>query len=217
MTNPVTVGNIRYYVYSDHVKLGKDEYKINGEPTAAISRTALQGHLVIEESFRGLPITELAENAFFRCILVTNLTIKANIKVIPRGCFGDCYNLNHINIPASVETIDIRGLMFFNISGLYYDTVGSCTVIFRKGSKLRSLGQEAFAYKSQVILFFETPVSCILGKDAFKSVQELLIYSVYPMKLGNYPVIYRHCSCMRNVYIGYLFSIMNLGFINLFL
>ncbi|EAX92405.1 hypothetical protein TVAG_482810 [Trichomonas vaginalis G3] len=84
MTNPVTVNGIRYYMYSDHVKLGKDEYlKDDGEPTAAVSRTALQDHLVIEKSFQGLPITELAEDGFFRCILITKLTIKANIKFIP--------------------------------------------------------------------------------------------------------------------------------------
>ena len=211
----MTVDNIRYYVYSDHVKLGKDEYSTENiaGPTAAVNRTALQGNLVIEKYFQGLPITELAEDAFFRCILITDLTIKADIKIIPRGCFADCYNLNHIDLPASIESIEDRGLMFWNASNFGVRTLGSCTVIFHGGSKLCSLKREAFAYKPRLILLFETPVSCTMDESAFKSVQKLLIYSMYPMKFGNYPVIYRHCSCICNIYTSYLFSIMNLGLI----
>lgn len=193
-----------------------------GEPTAAINRTVLKGHLIIEKYFQNLPITELAEDAFYRCYLLTKLTIKADIKVIPRGCFADCYNLNYIDLPNSIETIQERGIMFWNVSGTDIDrslffSHGSCTVRFRRGSKLNVLGPQVFAYKSQVVLFFETPVHCSVDEKTFKAAEDVLIYSVYLMKLGNYSVIYRDCSCIYNIYFQYLEAFKYLGLIIIFL
>ncbi|EAY11411.1 hypothetical protein TVAG_418480 [Trichomonas vaginalis G3] len=143
--------SIRYYVFSNFVKIGYDEYNYSGEPTAALSKTAVSGHLIIERYFNGLPITNLSQDGFYRCYLLTRLTIKANIKVIPAGCFADCYSLTHIDIPPSVEIIEKRGLMFWNITGALINeslhfTNSTSTVIFQHGSKLHTLEPEIFGY-----------------------------------------------------------------------
>lgn len=158
----VTVNNIRYYP-SDTGYIAGSDSNINGnEPTAAISKTALSGTLVIPAQVNGLPMLGFAQFAFARCYLITKLVIQAKIDVIGYRAFSDCYNLVDIEIPASVQTIEKCGIHFWNFTAyaINLNSISNsyCAITFKKGSKLTSMKDEVFGYIKNLKLIFESDV-----------------------------------------------------------
>jgi BspA type Leucine rich repeat region (6 copies) len=63
------------------------------------------GDVIIPDTTNDLPITSVAEDAFFKCESVTSVTIGTNVTSIGQNAFFQCTSLASVTIPASVTNI----------------------------------------------------------------------------------------------------------------
>lgn len=134
-----------------------------------------------------MPIKELAQCSFQRCYLITRVVIEANIETIPYRCFADCNNMIYIEIPSSVHTLGRVAISFYNNINLT-NSVSQNThvVIFKKNSRLKTVGSNAFEYAKQVSLIFESKVNANVDVLLFNHVEKANIYCRKFMRFGNY-------------------------------
>ncbi len=67
-------------------------YAVSGLGTA-------QGEIVIPDTYRGLPVTEIAKQAFFNKTTVTKVTLGKNIRTIGEQAFANCSFLTSVTLP----------------------------------------------------------------------------------------------------------------------
>mgnify|MGYP000572570146 CR=1 FL=1 len=109
-------------------------------------------------------VTTVGYSAFKRCSSLTTVTFEkeSQLKTIGGdyyyGAFSDCTALTSIEIPASVETIG--NTAFYSCSSL-------ATVTFEKGSRLKTIGNNAY-YRCTSLTSIEIPASVeTIEKKAF--------------------------------------------------
>ncbi|WEK83147.1 MAG: leucine-rich repeat protein [Mycoplasma sp.] len=56
----------------------------------------------------GSQITEIGENAFFKCQSLNNVIFPKKLKFINNYAFGNCTSLTTLNIPSTVNILNIR-------------------------------------------------------------------------------------------------------------
>ena len=74
------------------------EYELVGGGTAT-------GDVVMEDYFRGKPVTSIADKALYNNTKITSLTVGNNVKTIGVKAFNRCANLTKIVIPEGVVSI----------------------------------------------------------------------------------------------------------------
>ena len=63
------------------------------------------GALVIPSSYNGKPVTAIGNNAFWKCISLTSVTIGDSVTSIGNSAFRYCSSLTSVTIPESVTSI----------------------------------------------------------------------------------------------------------------
>lgn len=82
---------------------------INGNTEYEITKIGkARGDIVIEDTYRGKPVTRIAERAFFGSSLVKNVTIGNNVTSIGDFAFSGCSYLESVTIPESVTSIGVN-------------------------------------------------------------------------------------------------------------
>ena len=79
--------------------------KVWGIMTIVSARGSLSGDLVIPAELNGVPITAIAENAFYDCQGLTSVTIPASITSVGSCAFAYCNNLTNAVLSLSMSTI----------------------------------------------------------------------------------------------------------------
>ena len=109
-------------------------------------------------------VTTVGYSAFKRCSSLTTVTFEkeSQLKTIGGdyyyGAFSDCTALTSIEIPASVETIG---------NTAFSDCSSLATVTFEKGSRLKTIGNNAY-YRCTSLTSIEIPASVeTIEKKAF--------------------------------------------------
>ena len=148
------------YEYTRPLESGLQYTLINNNTEYAVSSigTAV-GDIVIEESYRGKPITQIADMAFSnRGKEVGTITIKGNnLRQIGTRAFYNCVKLSSINIPESVK--EIGAYAFFSCKDLK-------SITLPEG--LTSIKEQTFAYcRGMETITIPQSVTSI-GKAAFK-------------------------------------------------
>ena len=115
-------------------------------------------------------VTTVGYSAFKRCSSLTTVTFEkeSQLKTIGGdyyyGAFSDCTALTSIEIPASVETIG---------NTAFSDCSSLATVTFEKGSRLKTIGNNAY-YRCTSLTSIEIPASVeTIEKKAFKGCSKL--------------------------------------------
>ena len=67
--------------------------------------TGANNYVSIESSYKGLPVTTIANNAFEDCTILTSIAIPDSVESIGSSAFKNCTNLTNITIPNSVTDI----------------------------------------------------------------------------------------------------------------
>ena len=113
-------------------------------------------------------LSVLGEKMFSGCEALSNVTIPAAVTEIPTEAFYGCEALTSITIPANVQTI---GNKAFRGSGLQ-------TLTFAQGSKLTTIGTEAF-YELSNISELTLPSGLVnVGNSAFYGLNKLTTLTI---------------------------------------
>ena len=89
-------------------------YQTNSDNTLTITSYTgtSDGALTLPISAYGLPVTGIAENAFYD-VMITSVTIPAGITNLEEPPFGDCIFLNSISVdPANPRFVSVDGILF---------------------------------------------------------------------------------------------------------
>jgi hypothetical protein len=91
-------------------------FTINNGAITITGYTGSGGALTIPGIIGGLPVTSIANEAFYCCTNLNNVTIPSSVTNIGHGAFASCSNLASVAIPDSVTSIGICA--FWNCTGL---------------------------------------------------------------------------------------------------
>lgn len=80
--------------------INNTEYQIASKGNAA-------GKVVLEDIYRGKPVTSIAKNAFRKCWDLEEIVIGNNVRTLEEGAFLNCKNLKSVTIPESVTSIGV--------------------------------------------------------------------------------------------------------------
>lgn len=80
--------------------------------------TCFDREIIIPNVIGGLPVTEIAENAFKGNLNIYGVSIPKGVKKIGRSAFADCKNLYTILLPQGIEEL---GVGAFNYTAYYND------------------------------------------------------------------------------------------------
>lgn len=115
------------------------EYAVKGVGTA-------RGTVVIEDNFKGKPVTQILDRAFFACGTIDSVVIGKNVKTIGDKAFQNCSFLASVTIPEGVTSIGESA--FQGCRGLTSITIPSTvkeisTAAFRFCSQLKDINLNA--------------------------------------------------------------------------
>ncbi len=171
------------------LKNANTEYEVSKVGTAA-------GDVVIEDVYRGLPVTSIASRAFYNSRALRSVVIGNNVTSIGSQAFANCSYLNSVEIPDSVTSIgdnafeSCRVLASIKLpNGI--TSIGNATFRYclgladlDLGDSVTSIGSEAFR-RCDKLTDIELPASVqTIGTQAF-----LECASLTSVKLGGTTVI----------------------------
>ena len=81
------------------------EDKYRGKPLTSIAKAAFRGNRNVEEIIIGANVTEIGENAFSNCRALKAITLPESLEIIGGGAFQSCKMLEEISIPYGVTEI----------------------------------------------------------------------------------------------------------------
>lgn len=83
------------------------EYQLinNGTEYALVGGGKASGDVIMEDVYRGKPVTAIADNALNTNMKITSITIGKNVKTIGAKAFTKCSKLTEIVIPENVKSI----------------------------------------------------------------------------------------------------------------
>jgi len=135
---------------------GKNEYEVTGIKNPVTE-------IVVPPKYNGLPVTEIANNAFKDCTDLISVEIPASVTTIGDSAFRGCKDLESITFAGTSGLLTIEDNAFYECTGLKSITIpASVTTIGERAfndcedlgvvnfsgdnqSQLRTIGQEAFA------------------------------------------------------------------------
>jgi hypothetical protein len=79
-------------------------YTTDGRSVTITGYTGPGGNVIIPQEIGKLPVTEIADAAFFDCESMTNVTFPDGIKSIGNATFQYCINLTHVALPRGLRS-----------------------------------------------------------------------------------------------------------------
>ncbi len=105
------------------------EFEVTGVGSA-------KGDIVIPDTYRGLPVTSVADKAFMGSPDVTSVVFGANIREIGSQAFNNCANLTSITLPENLQVIGSNA----------FQSCGKLATDLVIPDSVTSLGDRAFIY-----------------------------------------------------------------------
>ena len=162
------------------------ECKISRIPTLKYTFNADEGYftvtgigtysdttLVIPSTYNNKPVKSIADNAFYDCDILTNITIPDSITSIGNSAFFDCTNLTNVTIGNNVTTIGDSA--FYNCTAITSLTLGN---------NVTTIGNSAFAYCNKL--------TTIKYKDSETHWNEILKGTDWDKYIRAYTILYNY-------------------------
>ena len=167
------------------------EYELSNDGTYYIVvgiGTVIETDIVIPETYKGLPVKEIGDEAFADCVSLINITIPETIKSIGNGAFSWCESLTNITIPDSVIII---GEEAFSCCELLTSVI--------IGNNVTIIGEEAFADCDLLASVIIGNNVIIIGDDAFEDCESLTTIEIpnSVTSIGEYA--FMGCSSLTSI------------------
>ncbi|MDE5755392.1 MAG: leucine-rich repeat protein, partial [Oscillospiraceae bacterium] len=111
---------LAYEIYEDHAVITDCD-------------TSAKGEMIIPDTIQGLPVTEIAKEAFRFCGFLTSVTVPDTVTQIGERAFSDCFALETISLPDMITSIE-------NYAFYYCNSLQSITI----PDQVTSIGEYAF-------------------------------------------------------------------------
>ena len=156
----------------------KNEYEVVGSGTA-------YGDVVVEDYYRGKPVTKIADKAFANNKKMTSIVIGSNVKSIGKNAFSKCSELTSITIPESVTSIGEFAFQSCkkltsvaipkNVTTIGASTFSWCVALTNVtiGSGVTSIGNNAFAECAELTSITVPDSVKTIGEYAFTNCAKL--------------------------------------------
>ena len=119
--SPKPSDGLRYTLRSD----GKS-YALSGMGSCTDTK------VIIADLYNGLPVVEIAAEAFYKNTRITSVVVPENVRVIGTSAFFRCENLVSITLPSTLE--EVKYFAFYNcekLTGIYISDISKwCSVNF---------------------------------------------------------------------------------------
>lgn len=137
------------------------------------------------------PIEKLDYDLFFDSINLRQAVFSEGLKHIGKWCFGNCINLDKIELPSTVEYIDCGAFQFCsNVS----------SVVF-KGNKLKTISENAFTHLHKLKELVIPDGVETIETSAFNSCVNLEIISL-PESIKNIEELaFKNCPSIKKIII----------------
>ena len=145
----------------------------------------------IPETYLGLPVTHIRENAFTYFGNLKSVTIPSSITVIENYAFSSCTSLTYISIPKSVKIIEERA--FTHCTNL-------TTVYIEEGSELETIGAYAFNECKSLNSFTIPSTVTSIGDRAFASCENLTTLTILNSNMTINEFAFNGCWNVQEVY-----------------
>ena len=162
-----------------------DAFEVTGLGSAS-------GEITVPDTYRGYPVTGIADRAFYNKSAVTKVTLGENIVSIGEQAFANCSYLTDVNLPLNLRTI---GKMAFQ----------SCRVLATPAvipAGVTEIGEQAFQYcrKLPSVSFGETLKT--IGNNAFDGCESLVSVAVPNSVVSLGDGAFARCTALQSVTLG---------------
>lgn len=160
------------------------EYTVTGIGTA-------KGNIVIGDTYKGKPVTSIADRAFYSKSAITDITISSNIKTIGKYAFTGCSNLKSVTFEGDVESI-----------GDYaFQSCSSLTSI-NLPNTVTEIGKYTFRYCRHLTSVTLGDNTVSIGEEAFMQCTRLASIN-FPATLTTIgPSAFGYCEALTSVELG---------------
>ena len=164
----------------------EDYYR--GKPVTSISKAALRRRGEITSFVVGKNVTTIEENAFYACSALTSITLPEGLTTIGEGAFQSCINLTTIVIPDSVKAL--KDYTFSMCKSLKNITLGS---------GVETIGGYTFSDCAALESIVIPNATQTVGEYAFSGCVELndVTFGSNVKTIGNYA--FYSCSKLKSV------------------
>ena len=167
-----------------------DDY-YRGKPVTAIGKTALRRCNTITSFVVGKNVTKIEDNAFYACANLVSVTLPEGLQSIGEGAFQSCSKLESITIPSTVT--EIKSYTFSMCNSLKSATIGTGVATLGSYAFSDCVSLESMDLPDSVVLLDEY---CFSGCNALSSVS-----FGNGVKAINKSAFYR-CESLRSVQFG---------------
>ena len=185
----------------------KTEYQVTGGGTAF-------GDVVIENVYRGKPVTSIADKAFSGNKKITSLVIQDNMRTIGKNAFTKCAELTSIEIPDTVTSIGQYAFQSCkklksislpeNMTVLSPYMFSWCDHLeaVEFGSKLTSIGEYSFSNCEALTSIIIPDTVTTIGEYAFSDCLALSKVSIGNgvSSIGDY--VFLNCAAITDLTLG---------------
>ncbi len=180
------------------------EYEITSDGDAS-------GHVIIEDTYRGKPVTRIAESAFRNNGKLESVSLGKNIREIDTNAFYNCSNLASINLPDSLKSLGesafqaCRNLTSIKIPAGITE-IKPYTFAYCRGLKtiefsdaIELIGENAFSDCDNVASLKLPTNLKMIGKNAFAGNKSLLTLEIPQNLMSISENAFYRCTLLNKV------------------
>ena len=152
---------------------------------------------IIPETYKGLPVTEIADNSFTNCAELESVYIPNSITRIGTNAFANCPKLTSLTIPASVTRIGNNALSYNKFETItvedgnpVYHSAGNCLIETESktliaGCKNSVIPRDGSVERIESLAFFRCDITSIVIPESIIEIESSA---------------FRECTSLKTVY-----------------